>query len=134
MGVVHFGDEIRDGELQLMGPQASVLASRRELVTRPQEQQNVGGLADDSPPGLEERRRKRHVREARSLPSLQDSQEGRHAHAPSGLPRDVDVVRIRLLEGEADELAPPLDARPVIELIGHGVLQVPRSDSNGCAG
>ena len=40
--------------------------------------------------------------------------------SPSALARDVDIVGAGLLEREPDEFAPPLDGRPVIQLVSHG--------------
>src|SRR5208283_4029096 len=42
-------------------------------------------------------------------------------HAATGpvSSRDVDVIRARLLEREPDKFAASLDARPVVELVGH---------------
>src|SRR6516164_8775289 len=69
-----------------------------------------------------------------SLPALRNggANGGRALHPPSmnfiitGTPRwpprraHVDVVGARLLQCQADELAAPLDRRPVMELVAHG--------------
>ena len=46
MGVVRLVDQVGDGELQLVRPQAPLLRARRQAVARAEEQQDVRGLAD----------------------------------------------------------------------------------------
>src|SRR5262249_56086455 len=79
-------------------------------------EEDVGGLADDELAGLEERRRKRRTRVASTF----DEFHHRGNAALAGPARHVDVVGARLLQCEANELAAPLDRRPVIELVAHG--------------
>ena len=57
MAIVNFDDEIGERELQLMRPQPAGFRARREIVPLAEEQQDIGGLADDELAGLEERRR-----------------------------------------------------------------------------
>src|SRR5499427_2094225 len=116
MGVVDQHHEVSDGELQLMHPQPSGLVAGREAEPPAEVEEDVGGLADDELAGLEERRRKRRTRAASTL----DEFHHRGNAALAGPTRHVDVVGARLLQCEADELAAPLDRRPVIELIAHG--------------
>src|SRR5208282_240952 len=56
VGVMNLDNEICQRELQLMGPQSARHVARREVQAAAQEQQNVGGLSDQLPAGLEERR------------------------------------------------------------------------------
>src|SRR5262249_46927199 len=108
--------EVGDGELQLMHPQPSGLVAGREAEPPAEVEEDVGGLADDELAGLEERRRKRRTRAASAF----DEFHHRGNAALAGPARHVDVVGARLLQREADELAAPLDRRPVIELVPHG--------------
>src|SRR5205823_6351785 len=59
MGIMRLHDEIRDGQLQLMNPQASGFVLGREPVAIAEIPQNVCGLADQELAGPEERRRER---------------------------------------------------------------------------
>src|SRR5258706_2997023 len=64
MGIVNLDDEIRERQLQLMGPQSSGRVLRGQVQPATQEQQNVGRLSDQLPAGLEERRREGRVLDA----------------------------------------------------------------------
>src|SRR5260370_905494 len=55
MAVVNMGDEVGDGELQLMRPQLSGLVARRQIEARTEIEQNIRGLCDDDLAGLEKR-------------------------------------------------------------------------------
>src|SRR5262249_14075621 len=81
-----------------------------------EKKQDVGGLADDPLARLEERWRKRRMRAASAL----DEFHHRGNAALAAPARHVDVVGARLLQRETDELAAPLDRRPVIEFVAHG--------------
>src|SRR5712691_2880259 len=116
MGVVDVGDEIGDGELQLMRPQRAGFVARRKPKTRAEVEQDIRGLADDEPAGLQERRRIGRMRDA---PAVEELHHRRYAALASPA-RHVDVVGARLLQREADEFAAALDGRPVIELVAHG--------------
>src|SRR5262245_54434616 len=100
MGIVSLADEVGDRELQRMHPQPVGLRARRETEPGPEEQQDVGGLADDLSPRLQERRRERWPAYAAAL---QEAHDRRDAHAAAGHPGDVDVVGTGRLEREADE-------------------------------
>src|SRR5262245_28968994 len=113
VGVVNLLDEVRDGELQLMGPQPPRLVLGREAMARTEIEQDVRGLADQEPASLEERRRERRVFLALAV-------EQRHDRTISALAPNVEVIGARLLEREPDVFAAPLNLGPVIELIAHG--------------
>ena len=115
VGVVNLGDEIRDRELKPMGEQAPRLVLRREAELRPEIIEDVGDMRDDERAVAQERRRERGLRRA----ALEHRRHRLHAAPGPSLARDVDVRRAGRLEREAHELAPPLDARPVEELVGH---------------
>ena len=117
MGIVHLGDQIGDGQLQLMGPKTPRLARRRQSVPAAEEEQDVGGLADHQLAGLEEGRCERRFMEP---PAVHQAQ-----HAVQVASRHIDVVRTRFLQGQANEFATPLDRRPVMKLVSHdGTLMV----------
>ena len=78
MGVVHFLQEIGDGELQLVGPQPSGLVLQREAQPRAEEQEDVGGLRDQLPARLEDGRRERRASDPRVVENVHQC---RHAHA-----------------------------------------------------
>ncbi len=93
----------------LVQPQPLRLRLRREAEPRSQVVQDQRGLRDDQRAGAQERRRKH-------LVALHLQHHRLHAPRPA---RDIDVIGARVLEREADEFAPPLDARPVVELVFH---------------
>ena len=100
-----------------MHPQPPRLVARRKPEAPAEIEQDVGGLADDELAGLEERRRERRARDARAVDELHHR---RHA-ALAAPARHVDIVGARLFQREPDELAAPLDRRPVIEFVAHDV-------------
>ncbi len=57
MGVVDFGDEVGDGELQAVGEEGQLLGARRQAEFRGEIGQDVGDVRDDEVAVLEERRR-----------------------------------------------------------------------------
>ncbi len=122
---MHLGDEVGDGQLQLVSPQPPVLGGGRKVVARPQKQQDVGGLADEPPSRLQKWRRKRQVLAVHPLAALaastgvEDTQHRRHS---GGAARDIDVRCGRFFESESHEFTAALDPGPVVELIGHGCL------------
>ena len=61
MSVVHLGNKVGDGQLQLVDPQPPFLRARRQTVARAKEQQDVGSLADGLLAGHQERRRERRL-------------------------------------------------------------------------
>jgi hypothetical protein len=79
-----------------------------------EKEQDVGDVADDQIAGLQKRRSERRHRQPVALHQL--------AHLRNAVlaAHDVDIVGIGFGQREPDEFAPPLDRRPVIELIGHG--------------
>src|SRR6267154_1674888 len=89
---------------------------RREAVTRAEELQNVGRLADDELPGLEKRRGERR---AFDVAAAQKAYERRDTGTFTGLPRDIAIARPGFLESQPDELPSTLNRRPVIELVVH---------------
>jgi hypothetical protein len=85
MNVVRFGNEIGDGQLQLMDPKPARLILRREIMARAQKEQDVGGLADQQRAAPEKGRRKGRVFHARAFEKFLQS---RHA---AFAPCDIDV-------------------------------------------
>ncbi len=114
--LVHLGHQVRDGELDLVGAAPALLV--------------LGDQAEARPEVLEDRRRLRHQhlavpergRAERGEPGpglLQQPLYGGHPAALRvGPTADVLVRDPGVLEGEADELAAPLQAGPVEQLVG----------------
>src|SRR5690606_30032167 len=57
--IVNLGDEVRDRQLKLVGPEPSGLVARREPEPPAEKQQNVRRLTDQPTAGFQERRRER---------------------------------------------------------------------------
>ena len=79
-------DEIGEGELELMRPQASRVALRREAMALAEEQQDVRRLPDEALAGLEERRRERRTRDRLAVEQCE------HARLAATGAGDIDVV------------------------------------------
>ncbi len=116
MRIVRLLDDVGDRQLELVGVKAARLVVGHETVTRPEVEKNVRGLRDDERSRSEERRCER--AEPRRMQELHH----RLHPAPFGLgaARDVDVGGVCLFEREANELSPPLNRRPIKELVGIG--------------
>ena len=127
MGVVNLGDEIGDRELEPMGEQAPCLVLRRKAKLGPEIVEDIGDMRDDDRAVAQERRRERGLRRA----ALEHRRHRFHAAPGSAFARDIDIRRAGRLEREAHKLAPPLDARPVEEFVGH---RNPRLDGLRCRG
>src|SRR5690606_16658757 len=110
MRVVRLLDEVGDGELELVGPEPARLVRRGKAVPAAKIEEDVRGLADEEPAGLE-----KGWCEGRALDpaAVEEAQHRAHAAAP---PRHIDIVGAGILEREANELAPPLYLRPVVKL------------------
>ena len=107
VAVVHFDDQVGDGQLQLMRPQAARLVVRHQPQARPEKQQDVGGLADQQIASLQVGRRER--RAAHSL-VFQEVHQRRQTHAAvRRAARDIDIIGAGLLQRQPDEFAAPLD-------------------------
>jgi hypothetical protein len=117
MRVMGLDHEVRDRELQLMGPQPHRLVARRKPLACAEVEQDVGGLADHELAALEERRRERRMLDA---PAVEQLHHRGHAGS-TRLARDVDVIGAALFEREAHEFAASLDRGPVVKLIAHHV-------------
>src|ERR1700741_3012845 len=102
MRVVDFLDEVGDRELQLVGPQPTVLILRCELMPGAEKEQNIRRLRHDSPARLEERRRKRQLA---AFPAVKKAHQPRDAEALASRARYVHVFAARLLQSQAHELA-----------------------------
>ena len=120
MDVVDLGQEVGDGELQLVRPQAARLGLGHQPQPRPQILQDVRRLSDDQVSGFEEGRRKRRTR---SGVTIEEALHRRHALAAAAQACHVLVVGTGFLQRQAHELSAPLYARPVIQFVSH----VPRS-------
>ena len=72
-------------------------------------------MRDDDLAVAQEGRRERRLRRA----ALEHRRHRLHAAPGPAFARDIDIRRAGRLEREAHELAAPLDARPVVELISH---------------
>ena len=114
MGLMHLLHEIGDGELELVDPEPALLVLRREGVARTEILEDVRGLRDHQPAGLEERRRKRRMLFARAF---EDRYQLILAAAPAG---DVDIGCAGLFKSQADKLPAPLNLRPIVKLVAHG--------------
>src|SRR4029077_12432742 len=115
VGAVDMGDEVGDGELQLMRPQSSRLVARCQIEPRTEIEQNIRGLGNDDLAGFEKRRR---VRRPRAASVLEQFHHRRHA-ALARMARDIDIIGSGLFEREADELPAALYARPVVKFVAH---------------
>jgi single-strand DNA-binding protein len=113
--VVDLGHDVGDGELQLVDPEPARRVVRDETEARTEEVQDGRGLRHHDFTSAEYRRSKGNVR-TELAPEHAENRFDPAALAPrsSG---DVDVGCAGLLEGQADELATPLDSRPVIERV-----------------
>jgi hypothetical protein len=111
VGIVNLNDEVGDGELQLMRPQAPAIAARRKPVTHAQKKQDICRLPDDELAAFEERRREWRMLDARAV---KQRHHRRHAAASARPARDIDVSLSKLFKREADELAASLDGGPVV--------------------
>ena len=118
VGVMGFGHGIGDGELDLVRPDPQLLAATHQLERRCQVQQNRRGLPDDDLTILQEGRRERWMGQ---FAVVQTAQHRRHT-LPCGLgaARHIDVRCAGRLQREANKFASALDARPVVQFIGHG--------------
>ena len=120
MRVVNLRDEIRDRELQPMGEDAACLILRREPELGAEIVENVGDMRDDDLAVAQERRREGGLRRA----AFEFRRHALYAASGAVLPRHIDVIGAGCLERETHELAAPLDARPIIELIRHEKILV----------
>src|SRR2546426_3030683 len=118
MGVVHLGQPVGDGELQLVQSQPAGLAPGGKAQAGPEVEEDVRGLGDQQLTGAQERRRERRSLDGRALEQVL------HRLHAARTARNVDVIGARVLEREADELAAPLDGRPVIERVSHRIICV----------
>src|SRR5260221_2493689 len=119
MRVVRFGDQVGDGELQLVHPQPARGIARREPVAFAEEKEDVRGLPDELPPRFQERRREGRPRDVVAFEIFLDGALA--AALPLRLAGDVPVSDARLLEREPHELAAPPEAGPVVEDVSHGI-------------
>src|SRR5450755_2983500 len=118
MSVVNLNDEVRHRQLQLMYPEPARGIARDEMQARTEKQQDIGGLPDQLPPGLQKRRRERR---SRDIGTLEKSLERGHAAAALGRQQgNVNVPGAGLLERQAHVFAASLDAGPVVEAVQHG--------------
>lgn len=116
MRVVHLGDQVGDGHLQLQGLVAARFAVRHQIQLRTEVMQDVGDLRDHQPARLEEGRRER------AGAFLLAFEESLHHRVPL-FARDIGVGRAGVFQRQTHELAAPLQAGPVIELVMHGSLR-----------
>ena len=97
-----------------MGPKPSSFIARRKLQTRAEIEQDIRRLGDDELAGFEKRGRKWRPRAALVV------DEFHHRRlAGLALARDIDVAGAAFFQCQADELAAPLDGRPVVKLVAH---------------
>jgi hypothetical protein len=113
--VVHFREQVRDRQLQLVRPQPAGFVLGREPVVLADEQQDVGSLCDDELTGFEIRRGERN---RAWMYSIERVVERLFATAfVFGQARHVHVRHCCVLERETGELAPPRNRRPVMQLV-----------------
>src|SRR5271165_1128813 len=117
MRVVNLDQKIHHRELQLVRPQPAGLALRREAVPRAEILQNIGGLADQQPPGLQKRRRQGRSRST----AIQYGHHCRDAGPVAGFTRHIAVLRAALFHRQAHEFAAALNRGPIVEFINHGL-------------
>src|SRR5688572_4557529 len=96
-----------------MRPQAIALPLGRKTELRPEKEQDVRSLPDDETPGPEDRLHETRMLERCFL------YEALH-RLGALLPRDIDVLGLRLLQRQADEFAAPGIGGRVIEFVSHG--------------
>src|SRR5438094_7707227 len=111
--VVYFDQPVADRELLLVQPEPRRVALRREPQARREPVQDHRRLRNDQLSRAQERRREWPILDRAAFHEVH---HGSHAFRP---PRDVDIVRARILEREADEFAAALDRGPVVELVSH---------------
>ena len=99
-------------DVLLVGVQPSRLARGHQVVARRQVLEDVGRLRDHQRARLQEWRPERRQPLAAAAHPSRDRAGAVDA-------ADIDIRSAGVLEGEPDKLAPPLDARPVIELVRH---------------
>jgi len=114
---VNFDDKIRQRELQLVGPQPAGLGLRGKPVPRPDELQNVGGLADQKPPAL-----RNGVRTAASERGRPAAASWRHSGSLTGPAGHIDIGRAALLQRQSHKFAAALNLRPIVKLVDHRML------------
>src|SRR6185437_14454906 len=90
------------------------LVVRRKVKPRTKIKQNERGLRDNVLASSEERRR---IWRARQPFALKNFHHRRHAAFAAAC--HIDIVSAGLLQGQANELAATLDARPVIKFVAH---------------
>ena len=98
--------EIGDRQLQLMRPEPAGFGGRGEVVTRPEIEEDIGGLADQQLPRSQKRRG-----EGRML-DLLAVEQAQHRTLATRFPGDIDIVGPGLLQRQANKLATPLNRRP----------------------
>ncbi len=119
MRVVHFGDQVRDRQLQAMHDVAQRFVLRREAELRPEVEQDVRDVRHDQVAILQERRGERDVRLGLAAHQLHHRVGALAVFLRAA--RDIDVFRARIFQREPDEFATALQAVPVIQFVGHGV-------------
>jgi hypothetical protein len=107
---VHLGDQVRDGELELVRAEAARLVRRHEAELGSYVLQDRRGLGDDDVTVSQRRRPERRE------PVAAAREESLDGSDPSAPPGDVIVRHAGVLEREPDELAATLEAGPVEEL------------------
>src|SRR5690625_385690 len=120
MRIVHLLEEVLYRQLQLVKPQTISLLIGRKPQARAKIKENVGRLRDDQLTVLEKRRG-----EGRP-PTAPPVHQRHHRGEATRLPRHIAVLGGGSLKGKTNELAPPLDFRPVIELVDHEPAPSPR--------
>ena len=111
MRVVHPGDEIGDGELELDRPEQRRLVLRREIVRVGEPGEDMADLRQHQLAGIEIGRGERLERGARlHVP---------HQRLGAVLPRAIAIGDAGGLHRQADELAAALNARPIPEIVAH---------------
>ena len=119
--IVNLDDQIGDAELELVRPKPCRFVARRQIQARAEIKQDICGLRDDEPAGFEERWRKRRTRAALFVDDLHHRRHAGLAFAA----RDIDIVGAAFLQRQPDELAAPLDRRPVVKLVAHQSTGLP---------
>src|SRR5271165_860550 len=113
MRIVDLDDEVRNRELQLVSPPPACHALRCELKPRAEKLQNIRGLPDQEPPGLQywgrEGRRVRAV--------VQHAHHGGNPGTMAGFARDIDIPRGAFFERQSHEFTATLDRGPIVELV-----------------
>src|SRR5689334_1392862 len=114
--IMDFFDEIGDGELELMEPQATSFVARGKLQSWSEIKKNIGHLSNHNLSGFQEWRCERRVL---VTIAVYHCEHPIHAARSAG---HIVIARTRILERKPDEFTTPLNLRPIKQLIAHEII------------